>query len=61
MGLITLSAASAEALDDVAADYESAAGHAGVQLRALDGRHGAGWVASLPLGRTVARRRGGPA
>jgi hypothetical protein len=27
-----------------------------VQLRPLEGRHGAGWVASLPLGRTLAQR-----
>ena len=44
-------------LDDAAADFEQSAAHAGVQLRPLEGRHGAGWVAGLPLGRTLATRR----
>lgn len=57
VGLITVTAGDEDELDDIAADYESAAGHAGVQLRPLESRHAAGWVASLPLGRTLARRR----
>jgi hypothetical protein len=52
-GLVCVAARSLEALDDAAADFEQSAGHAGVQLRALEGRHGLGWVASLPLGRSV--------
>ena len=56
-GLITVSAPTIEELDDAGADFEQTAAHAGLQLRPLEGRHGAGWVASLPLGRTVAARR----
>ena len=55
-GLITVTAPTLDELDDAAADFEQAATHAGVQLRPLEGRHGAGWVASLPLGRTLAQR-----
>ena len=55
-GLITVSAATLDELDDAAADFEQSASHAGVQLRPLEGRHGAGWVAGLPLGRTLAQR-----
>ena len=55
-GLITVTAPTLDDLDDAAADFEQAATHAGVQLRPLEGRHAAGWVASLPLGRTVAQR-----
>ena len=55
-GLVTVSARSVDALDDAAADFEQSAGHAGVQLRPLEGRHAAGWVAALPLGRTLATR-----
>ena len=55
-GLITVTAPTLDELDDAAADFEQAATHAGVQLRPLEGRHGAGWVAGLPLGRTLAQR-----
>lgn len=55
-GLITVTAPTLDELDDAAADFEQTATHAGVQLRPLDGRHAAGWVSSLPLGRTLAQR-----
>ena len=35
---------------------EQAAAQAGIELQALYGRQAAGWAASLPFGRTVARR-----
>jgi hypothetical protein len=56
-GLVTVAGRSIDELDDAAADFEQSAGHAGLQLRPLEGRHGAGWVAALPLGRTVASGR----
>ena len=56
-GLVSVAARTLDELDDAAADFEQTAGHAGVQLRPLQGRHGAGWVANLPLGRTLATRR----
>jgi hypothetical protein len=55
-GLVSVAARTLDELDDAAADFEQSAAHAGVQLRALEGRHGAGWVAGLPLGRTLAAR-----
>lgn len=58
-GLVTVSAASIEELEDAGADFEQSAAHAGLQLRPLESRHAAGWVSSLPLGRTVATRRRG--
>jgi hypothetical protein len=57
-GLVTVSGRSLAELEDAAADFEQSAGRAGVLLRPLEGRHGAGWVAALPLGRTVATGRG---
>ena len=56
-GLITVTAPTVQELDDAGADFEQSAAHAGLQLRPLESRHGAGWVSSLPLGRTVAARR----
>jgi hypothetical protein len=56
-GLVTVSAPTLDELDDAAADFEQTASHAGVQLRPLEGRHEQGWVASLPLGRTLAEAR----
>jgi hypothetical protein len=56
-GLVSVAGRSLDELDDAAADFEQSAAHAGVQLRPLEGRHGAGWVAGLPLGRTLAARR----
>ncbi|WP_420451984.1 SCO6880 family protein [Ilumatobacter sp.] len=57
-GLLTLAAVDAETLEQQAADLEQIAANAGVELQRLVGRQAAGWVASLPLGRTVARRIG---
>jgi hypothetical protein len=57
VGLLTVAALDEDNLDDVAADYESAAGHAGVSLRPLESQHAVGWVAALPLGRNLAGRR----
>jgi hypothetical protein len=56
-GLVDVTASSREALDVATARVVQAGAHALVDLRALDARHDLGWVASLPLGRTVA---GGP-
>ena len=57
-GLLTLTAPTSEQLDVQAADLEQAAANVGVELQPLWGRQGDGWVASLPLGRTLARRIG---
>jgi hypothetical protein len=54
-GFIHLTARSVDELDQAGADIEQTAAHCGVQLRSLDGRHGAGWVAGLPVARTLAR------
>ena len=56
-GLVSVTGRTLDELDDAAADFEQAAAHAGVQLRPLEGRHGAGWIAGLPLGRALAARR----
>ena len=42
-------------LDDACADVEQAAAQSLLDLRPLDARHDLGWVASLPLGRGLAR------
>lgn len=55
-GLVSVAGRNLDELDDASADFEQSAAHAGVQLRPLEGRHGAGWVAGLPLGRTLAAR-----
>ena len=57
-GLLTLTAPNTELLEAQAADLEQAAANVGIELQPLWGRQGDGWVASLPLGRTVARRIG---
>lgn len=57
-GLLTLTAPTIEQLDVQAADLEQAAANVGIELQPLWGRQGDGWVASLPLGRTLARRIG---
>jgi len=57
-GLVTLSAPTEDALDSQGADLEQAAANAGVELQPLWGRQADGWVSSLPLGRSVARRFG---
>ncbi|WP_040492724.1 SCO6880 family protein [Ilumatobacter nonamiensis] len=57
VGLVTVSARDLEALEDAAARVEQAAAQSLLDLRPLAGRQGDGWVASLPLGRSV--RKGG--
>jgi hypothetical protein len=57
-GLLTLTAASREVLEQQAADLEQAAANVGIELQPLWGRQGDGWVSSLPLGRNLARRIG---
>ena len=54
-GFVHVTANDTNELDQRSADVEQTAAHCGVTLRAVDGRHGAGWVAGLPLGRTLAR------
>lgn len=53
VGIVTVSAASEEALDDASADVEQAAAQSLIELRPLAARQEQGWVASLPLGRSV--------
>ena len=43
-----------DVLDDECADLEQAAAQSLLDLRPLDARHDLGWLASLPLGRTLA-------
>jgi hypothetical protein len=57
-GMLTISAQSAELLDQQSADLEQVAANAGIELQPLWGRQADGWVASLPLGRSLARRIG---
>jgi hypothetical protein len=45
-----------DGLDDACAEVEQAAAQSLLDLRPLDSRHDLGWVASLPLGRTLRRR-----
>jgi hypothetical protein len=55
VGLVTLTAADAEQLEAQGASIEQTAAQVGVELQPLLGQQAAGWVASLPLGRTVAQ------
>jgi len=55
-GFLTVSAADREALDRSCAEYEQAAARAGLELRALDGRHETGLVCALPIGRGLVER-----
>ena len=57
-GLVTVTAPSVDELDLRGADMEQAAANVGVELQPLWGRQADGWVASLPLGRNLARRLG---
>ena len=57
VGLVDVAAPSLEALDDACAAIEQAAAQSLIDLRPLEARHDLGWVASLPLGRTVASSR----
>jgi hypothetical protein len=56
VGLLTLTADTVEELDQLGPLVEQTAAQSGVELQALYGRQGDGWVSSLPLGRSVARK-----
>lgn len=53
VGLVTVTSDDPDVLDDECADIEQAAAQSLLDLRPLDARHDLGWLASLPLGRTV--------
>ena len=57
VGIVTVTAADEESLDRAAANIEQNAAQSLLELRPLAARHEHGWVASLPLGRSV--RNGG--
>ena len=50
VGLVTVTAASQEALDEQAEVVEQLARESGMDLRVLDGRQDLAWASSLPLG-----------
>lgn len=54
VGLVTVTSDDPDVLDDECADLEQAAAQSLLDLRPLDARHDLGWLASLPLGRTLA-------
>lgn len=56
VGLVTLTAADVDTLERQAAQLEQVAGQVGVELEPMWGQQAAGWVSSLPLGRSIARR-----
>lgn len=56
VGLLTLTAPDTDTLETQAAKLEQTAAQVGVELQPLLGQQSAGWVSSLPLGRTVAER-----
>jgi hypothetical protein len=58
VGLLTITAASVDELEAASGLVEQTAAQAGIELHPLYARHAAGWVASLPLGRTIARKIG---
>jgi hypothetical protein len=58
VGLLTITTASMDELDAASGLVEQIAAQAGIELHPLYARHAAGWVASLPLGRTIARKTG---
>ena len=53
VGIVTVTAADLDGLDDASARVEQAAAQSLLDLRPLAGRQEQGWVASLPLGRSV--------
>lgn len=57
-GFVTVSAPDHETLQRSCAEYEQVAAKAGLEIRALDGRHDLGFVCSLPVGRGLAPKRG---
>jgi hypothetical protein len=56
VGLVDVAAATLDELDDACAVVEQTAAQALVDLQPLQARHDQGWIASLPLGRSVAAR-----
>lgn len=54
VGLVDVTAPDLDALDDAVAAIEQAAAQSLIDLRPLEARHDLGWVANLPLGRTIA-------
>jgi len=58
VGIVDVTATDLDRLDDACADVEQAAAQSLLDLRPLDARHDQGWVASLPLGRGLARTVG---
>lgn len=55
VGIVDVTATDIGDLDDACDDVEQAAARSLLDLRPLDARHDLGWVASLPLGRCLAR------
>lgn len=56
VGIVNVTAATLDELDDACADVEQAAAQSLLDLRPLDARHDLGWMACLPLGRALVRR-----
>jgi len=56
-GFLTVSAPDPDLLALSCSEHEQIAAQAGLELRALDGRHDLGLVCSLPVGRGIAPRR----
>ncbi len=54
VGIVDVTAPDEDSLDDAGASVEQAAGQSLIELRPLEARHEQAWVATLPLGRTVA-------
>ena len=55
VGIVTVTAHDEDSLDHATADIEQSAAQSLIDLRPLAARHEHGWVASLPLGRSVRR------
>ena len=55
VGLLTVTAATIDELDDACAQVEQDAAQSMLDIRPVAARQGEGWVASLPLGRSVRR------
>jgi hypothetical protein len=60
VGIVTVTAADLDQLDDDCADVEQAAAQSLLDLRPLEARHAQGWVAALPLGRVLSRTTTAP-
>ena len=55
VGFVTVTAATLDELDEACAQVEQDAAQSMLDIRPLSARQGEGWVASLPLGRSVRR------